>query len=153
MPSPTPRQTIFSTTCVLEHLNHRLESRFNYTRNNFRVSMGREAICMLISVTAVMTCNKSNICCLIKSDIRALPKSSLRYSPWNYLLAEKILLGKVLAANTDDVISPFSAPPPPFPLAGGDRLFAFLDVSSKVSLIFYGPKTICPGGALKWDAD
>lgn len=68
--------TICSTQCVLEHLNRRVEIRFNYTCNNFKVSMGRETICMLISMTVVMTCNKSNICCLIKSDIRVLPKSA-----------------------------------------------------------------------------
>lgn len=44
--------------CVLQHLNHREEIRFNYTCNNFQVSEGLEAIYMLILMTAVMTCNK-----------------------------------------------------------------------------------------------
>lgn len=73
--------TICSTRYVLEHLNHRVEIRFNYTCNNFKVSMGRETICMLISMTVVMTYNKSNICCLIKSDIKVLPKSAFAIRP------------------------------------------------------------------------
>lgn len=69
------------SVCVLEHLNQRAEIRFNYTCNNFWVSMGPETICMLISMTAVMTCNKGNICCLIKSDIRALQQSAFAICP------------------------------------------------------------------------
>lgn len=74
-------QYVHHLVCVLEHLNHRAEIRFNYTCNNFKVSMGRETICMLISMTVVMTCNKSNICCMIKSDIRALPQSVFAIHP------------------------------------------------------------------------
>lgn len=72
---------VLSSVCVLEHLNHRVEIRFNYTCNNFEVSKGLETICMLISLTAVMACNKGNICCLIKSDIRVLPQSAFAICP------------------------------------------------------------------------
>lgn len=67
--------------CVLEHLNHRGEIRFNYTCNNFQVPIGPETICMLISMTAAMTCNKDNICCLIKPDIRTLQQSAFAICP------------------------------------------------------------------------
>lgn len=49
---------VHGRVCVLGHLNHRAEIRFNYTCNNFSVSIGPETIYMLISMTAVMTCNK-----------------------------------------------------------------------------------------------
>lgn len=44
--------------CVLEDVHHREDIRFNYTYNNFQVSAGLKTIYMLISETAVMTCNK-----------------------------------------------------------------------------------------------
>lgn len=54
-----------------------------------------------------MTCNKGNICCLIKSDITALQQSAFAICPETHLLASKLLLGSVLASSIADVITLF----------------------------------------------
>lgn len=91
------------SVCVLEHLNHRAQIMFNYTCNNFQISLDRETICMLITMTVVIAENKSYSCSLIRSDISALPQSAFAVyaetTPWRW----KLFLGMVLAWTAGDV--------------------------------------------------
>lgn len=91
------------SVCVLEHLNHRAQIMFNYTCNNFQISLDRETICMLITMMVVIAENKSYSCSLIRSDISALPQSAIAVYAETSLWCWKLFLGRVLAWTAGDV--------------------------------------------------
>lgn len=91
------------SVCVLEHLNHRAEIMFNYTCNNFKVSLDRETICMLITMTGVIAENKSYSCSLIRPDISALPLSAFPVDAETTCWRWKLFSGRGLACNAGDV--------------------------------------------------
>lgn len=91
------------SVCVLEHLNHRAGIMFNYTCNNFKVSLDRETICMLITMTGVIAENKSYSCSLIRPDISALPLSAFPVDAETTCWRWKLFSGRGLAWNAGDV--------------------------------------------------
>lgn len=90
------------SVCVLEHLNHRAEIMFNYTCNNFKVSLDRETICMLITMTGVIAENKSYSCSLIRPDISALPLSAFLVDTETTCWRWKLFSQRGLAWNAGD---------------------------------------------------
>lgn len=81
---------------------------FNYTCNNFKVSLDRETICMLITMTVVIAENKSYSCSLIGPDILALPQSAFAVDAETTFGRWKLFPGRVLAWNMGDIRDLFS---------------------------------------------